>query len=129
MFRLEKQFRFEAAHKLPDHDGKCARLHGHSWVGTLVVEGPSLVPGGAKAGMLVDFGDLSNIVRPLLDGYLDHHYLNETLEMVAPTSERVAEWVFQRLGRLVFDRASGVQLVCVRIEETCTSAAEFRPDV
>lgn len=26
MWTLQKDFRFEAAHKLPHHDGKCARL-------------------------------------------------------------------------------------------------------
>jgi 6-pyruvoyltetrahydropterin/6-carboxytetrahydropterin synthase len=34
-----KEFRFEAAHRLPHHDGKCRRLHGrHSWVGRVYVE-------------------------------------------------------------------------------------------
>lgn len=54
MFRLEKTFRFEASHQLPKHDGKCARLHGHSWVGRVVIEGPDLIGDGAKAGMLQD---------------------------------------------------------------------------
>ena len=39
--QLHKQFRFEAAHRLPhvSADHKCARLHGHSFAVTVWVEG------------------------------------------------------------------------------------------
>ncbi len=120
MFTLTKSFRFEAAHKLPKHDGKCQRLHGHSFLGSIVVQGMMLIEEGPKAGMLIDYGDLSNLVKPLLDHFLDHHYLNETTGLENPTSEELARWIFQRLLPLC------PQLVAVRIEETCTSAAEFK---
>jgi 6-pyruvoyltetrahydropterin/6-carboxytetrahydropterin synthase len=69
VYRLEKKFRFEASHQLPQHDGKCRRLHGHSWVGTLILEGDDtdLVVGGPKSGMLVDFGDVSRLLSDVLD--------------------------------------------------------------
>ncbi len=38
-FLLKKTFPFEAAHQLKYHDGKCARLHGHSFKLTVVVAG------------------------------------------------------------------------------------------
>lgn len=37
--RVGKEFRFEAAHRLPRHDGKCRRPHGHSYVLWVEVEG------------------------------------------------------------------------------------------
>lgn len=120
MFRLEKQFRFEAAHRLPHHDGKCARLHGHSWVGRLVVEGQALHGAGPKVGMLVDYSDLSAAIAPVVEEFLDHHYLNETLGMESPTSELIAEWVFNRLKPQLPD------LKAVVIEETCTARCEYR---
>src|SRR5437762_3150567 len=97
MFRLEKSFRFEAAHRLPNHNGKCRRLHGHSWVGTMVVEGEELYPYGSSSGMLVDFGDLSIAVENLIDQCLDHHYLNESTGLENPTSEELARWIFNQL--------------------------------
>ena len=51
MFRLEKEFSFEASHQLPLHDGKCARLHGHSWKGRIIIEGEELATTGPKSGM------------------------------------------------------------------------------
>ena len=118
-FTLTKEFKFEAAHVLLGHDGKCARLHGHSWVGEVVLEGDKLVQDGPKAGMLADFGDVSAALEPLVDDYLDHHFLNETLATDRPTSEFVAEWVYNRLrGKL-----PGLSAVVIR--ETCTSSCRY----
>lgn len=124
MFRLEKEFRFEAAHVLPCHDGKCARLHGHSWVGRIVVEGTHLHQSGPKAGMLVDYNDMKAKLADMVDRYLDHHHLNETLKPFGvenPTSEVIARWVYNWL------KPSLPELVEVIIEETCTSRCCFRP--
>lgn len=123
MFTLTKEFKFEAAHKLPHHDGKCSRLHGHSWVGKVVVRGPQLVKDGPKAGMLFDFGDISKAIKPLVEDKLDHHYLNETTGLENPTSEEMARWIFGWL------RAAGAQgLVAVEIQETCTSSCRYEPE-
>lgn len=121
-YSLRKMFRFEAAHRLPNHDGKCARLHGHSWVGWVIVEGEKLVREGAKAGMLVDYGDISAAVKGMVEGHLDHHYLNESIPgMPNPTSENVAKWCFDYLDRRL------PMLSAVEIEETCTSSCTYRP--
>jgi 6-pyruvoyltetrahydropterin/6-carboxytetrahydropterin synthase len=144
MFRLEKQFRFEAAHHLPGHDGKCARVHGHSWVGTVVVEGHFLIGKGPKTGMLLDYGDLSAIVKDVVEEFLDHHDLNVTLvapkHIKTPTSEEIAQWLFQTLEpkvrKLIHERDRDVPayilerqtwLAEVIVEETCTARCVFRP--
>lgn len=120
-FTLSKSFRFEAAHQLPLHDGKCARLHGHSWVVTIEVSGDILITGGPQTGMLIDYGEISKAMRPLLDDQLDHHYLNATLGLEHPTSEQVAMWIYWRLLPAL------PSLSAVIIEETCTSRCEYRP--
>lgn len=126
MYRLEKSFRFEASHRLPSHDGKCQRLHGHSFGLMVVVEGDdgSLTPPGhgPKAGMLMDYGDLSALVKPLLEECLDHHHLNDTTGLTDPTSENLAHWVYWRLKPVCRLLAE------VTVEETCTSRCTYRPD-
>lgn len=124
MYTLRKQFKFEASHQLPNHDGKCRRLHGHSWVGYLIVEGEELhtdLGNGPKAGMLIDYGDIAKVIQPLVDLYLDHHHLNETTGLVNPTSEHLARWIYDRIIHQL------PQLVAVEIQETCTSSCVYRP--
>jgi len=119
-YAVRKRFTFEAAHRLPHHDGKCARLHGHSWVVWVEVAGMSVEASGPKVGMLIDFGDIAQIVRPIVDDYLDHHYLNETTGLESPTSELLAEWLFEKVA------ASGLPIAAVTIQETCTSECIYR---
>ena len=119
MFTLTKDFRFEAAHHLPKHDGKCQRVHGHSWVGRIEVTGGALQPSGPKAGMLVDYADLSAAIEPWWKNYLDHWDLNETTKLENPTSEELARWIFLKL------KPSLPGLAAVEIEETCTCKARY----
>ncbi len=121
---LEKEFRFEASHQLTHHDGKCARLHGHSWVGRIAVSGNVLKASGPKRGMLWDYADLSAVMKPIVEQYLDHWHLNETLMHDSPTSEIIASWLW---SRVTFDLLGlgmppeMVKSLTVTIEETCTS--------
>lgn len=119
-FTLRKRFTFEAAHVLPHHHGKCARMHGHSWVGWVEVEGDALQESGSSTGMVIDFADLTSAVDPMVEVHLDHWVLNESLDIESPTSEAVAQWVYRYL------RARGVPLSAVTIEETCTSVCTYR---
>lgn len=118
---LRKRFRFEASHTLVGHDGKCARLHGHSWHFTVECRAPKVRKDGPKEGMVVDFSDISKEVKPLLETYLDHWHLNETLSMLRPTSERIAAWIFDSL----YGKIEG--LWAVEVEETCTSSCRYSP--
>jgi 6-pyruvoyltetrahydropterin/6-carboxytetrahydropterin synthase len=115
---LSKEFTFEAAHQLPFHDGKCKRLHGHSWRGTVYVAGDKLCSDGAKQGMLMDYGDIKKAFNPIVEDYLDHHFLNETLGLKNPTSEEIARWLFNKLKK-------DLPVVGVLINETCTSSCFY----
>ncbi len=118
---IYKEFYFEAAHQLPHHDGKCRRLHGHSWVGRVYVKGNRLITNGSKQGMIIDYGDIKKYLQPLLDNFLDHYYLNETLSLESPTSEMVAKWIFKKL-----EIAGLPGLYAVEIRETCTSGCTYK---
>jgi len=117
---IYKEFSFEAAHRLPYHNGKCARLHGHSWVGRVYVQGSQLEKTGTKQGMVLDYGDITDYIQPLLDCFLDHYYLNESTGLESPTSEAIAQWIAQKL-----EKAGLSGLHSVEIRETCTSSARY----
>jgi len=117
---IYKEFYFEAAHQLPHHDGKCQRLHGHSWVGRVYVQGQHLIKDGSQRGMIMDYGEIKKYLQPLLDHYLDHYYLNETTGLENPTSEEIARWVFEKL-----EKAGLPNLYAVEIQETCTSGCRY----
>ncbi len=117
---IYKEFRFEAAHRLPYHEGKCCRLHGHSWVGRVYIQGQQLMTEGSQQGMIMDFGDIQKYLDPLLENYLDHYYLNESMALESPTSEAIARWIFDKL------EAVGLNgLHSVEIRETCTTGARY----
>ena len=126
LWTLEKDFRFEAAHRLTNHDGQCARLHGHSWRGKIIICGTEVHTEGPKQGMVVDYGDISKLIKPILEGQLDHWYLNETLP-IYPTSENIAKWLFGRWADALereHPRRS-YYIEAVQIEETCTARCTY----
>jgi len=114
---LRKTFQFEAAHKLPNvpAEHKCARLHGHSFRVEVVVAGEC----DPRLGWLMDYADISDAFRPLLDR-LDHYYLNEIPGLENATSENLAKWIWDRLKPQV------PLLTEIVVAETCLSRCIYR---
>lgn len=119
MFELEKKFRFEAGHSLVHHDGKCRDPHGHSYVLVIRLQSDALIQTGPKKNMVTDFGDINQIVEPMIETFLDHKWLNDTLETDSPTAEYIAQWIFNHL------KPSLPSLHSISINETETSKATF----
>ncbi|MFT6286360.1 MAG: 6-pyruvoyltetrahydropterin/6-carboxytetrahydropterin synthase [Alcanivorax sp.] len=114
---IYKEFHFEAAHRLPNvpEGHKCARLHGHSFLVRICVEGAAVEP----TGWVMDFSELKAAFKPVLEK-LDHFYLNEIPGLENPTSENIARWIWQGLQPAL------PQLSAVEIRETCTSGCIYR---
>ncbi len=94
---LTKVFRFEAAHQLVYHGGKCARPHGHSYRLEVTLRGPVKdTPGRSDHGMVMDFGDLAQLVREAVLERLDHTDLNQVTG-VYTTAENLAHWIWDAL--------------------------------
>src|SRR5689334_25184111 len=89
MFTLIVKARFEAAHDIPGYNGKCARLHGHSYRVEVEFSGTEL----NEIGMLADFTDLKAVLNEFLP---DHVYLNEVMPF-STTAENISRWIFQQL--------------------------------
>jgi len=117
--RLTKTFHFEAAHDLPTfpEGHKCRRLHGHSYKFDVVVEGEV----DPAKGYLIDYGEIKQVTDPIVKR-LDHYYLNEIEGLSNPTSEVLAQWLWDRLKPLL------PRLCAIIVYETCTSACEYRDE-
>lgn len=115
--RLERSYRFEAAHFLPKvpPGHKCARMHGHSYQIEIAIEGEV----DPERGWLVDFSEIDEHAMPLIK-QLDHHVLNEVDGLANPTSELLAVWLWTRLA------ATLAGLVEVAVSETPTSRCVYR---
>lgn len=116
MITLKKSFTFEAAHLLPFHNGKCRNLHGHSWKLTVIIKGQKT---DLIKGILTDYGQIGELVKPIIEQYLDHQYLNQSLVMESPTSENIAIWCWEHIYKLI------PNLYAIRIKETCTSECTY----
>ena len=76
MITIAKDFYWEMGHRLPNHDGLCRHLHGHSYSLRLILQGHC-----NNNGMLIDYFDLDNIVKKILEKY-NHSFIvdeNDTI--------------------------------------------------
>jgi 6-pyruvoyltetrahydropterin/6-carboxytetrahydropterin synthase len=116
MIEIFREFRFEAAHRLPNVSAghPCARLHGHSYLVEIRVRGQV----GPDTGWVMDFADVRDAFMPL-HAQLDHHCLNDVAGLENPTSENLARWIWDRL-------AGVLPLSAVQVRETPTSGCVYR---
>ena len=120
MFELEKTFHFEAGHVLVHHKGKCSMPHGHSYILTIQVRSNSLEKSGPKTNMVMDFDDISSQVKPMIFEYLDHKWLNDSLQSDSPTAEFIAKWIYDHL------EAKIPGLYAVSLNETASSKVVYK---
>lgn len=116
---LAREYRFEAAHRLPrlPPTHKCHRLHGHSFRFEVVLEGEV----DDRTGFLIDFGDVNKVLQPIVDR-LDHYLLNEIEGLENPTSEVLAAWLWRRI-----QPALPIGLLrAVTVAETCDARCTYR---
>jgi 6-pyruvoyl tetrahydropterin synthase/QueD family protein len=134
--------RFEAAHVLPKHQGKCSRLHGHSWVLRVGAAGPV----DENTGFVVDFAHLKKMIDTRIIEEVDHRFLgggfvdiyNPQTQLTNTDSPPFGEDFYPSsenlvlLFRDILDSAweefmpSDVVLTRIELEETCTSRAVWR---
>ena len=132
LHKVTKTIDFCYGHRLLDYNGKCRHLHGHNGLLEVDVETDHL----DKLGMVVDFGDVRDVVKDWVDENLDHRMLlckrdaiipilkdlNEPLYLMDenPTAENIAKLIFQAA------RKKGLKISEVRLWETPSSYATYR---
>jgi 6-pyruvoyltetrahydropterin/6-carboxytetrahydropterin synthase len=112
--RLDVEFYFAAAHRLPRYEGPCFRLHGHNYKFFVTVEGEV----DPATGMIADFGVIKGVVGEEVLARVDHRNLNDVLEN--PTAENIARWIWEALKPRMPD------LVEVRLFEIPDSCVTYR---
>lgn len=125
---ISVEFIFEAAHYLPNHDGKCRNLHGHSYKLQVEVSGRVLHDEGSpKDGMVIDFGPLKDQIKKEVWSQLDHKCINNDLpEIGTPTAENIVFWVFNVIQYRIIPNSAEIVLEAVRLWETATTMVEMR---
>ncbi len=112
--KLMREFRFEASHKIPNHEGLCNRIHGHSYNLFISVEGPV----DARTGMVVDFDEMSRLVQERVLDKLDHGFLNDYIPL--PSCESISVWIWDQL------KGSLPHLSEVQLYETFDACSIYR---
>ncbi len=116
---IAKEFTFDAAHSLPNSEGPCQRLHGHTYRVQVVARGRiQPVDGRAEEGMVLDFTRIKEVFKRRIEARCDHQFLNESVPIERTTAELLAAWMLAEL------REELPLVIAVRLYETPTSYAE-----
>ena len=138
MYKIIVKIKYEYAHRLLHHTGKCRHVHGHS--GEAVIE---LASNTLNDNCFVmDFYDVKAPLKKWINQFWDHAYLaNENDPLLPalksegmkiytfseePTAEVMARHLFEQAGTLV-ELPSEVILARVTIRETCSGQASYQP--
>jgi 6-pyruvoyltetrahydropterin/6-carboxytetrahydropterin synthase len=126
MFEVSVEAQFAAAHQLRNYRGKCENLHGHNYKVRITVAGEEL----NSIGLLADFTELKAALREITES-LDHKFLNELepFTEINPSAENVAWYICDRMQKSLEagDAANPIQIAEVKVWETETSTATYRP--
>lgn len=120
---ITKIFTFDSAHSLPGHKGKCAQIHGHTYRLEVTVsrKKSNLDLNGSSDGMVMDFGDLKEIVNTQIINKVDHKMLNDVYDF-RTTSENLAGHFYKTLAAHLIPL--GVAVEKIRLWESASSYVE-----
>lgn len=113
-----RRYRFEAAHQLPNvpQGHQCGRMHGHGF--EVILHANQNVE---TADMGVAFEEIDRFWQPLHQ-QLDYTCLNDIAGLENPTSEVLANWIWEQL------KPDFEQLSWVTVYETHTSGCHYNGD-
>lgn len=137
--KIAKNFDWEMSHRLPDHDGLCKNIHGHSYKMRVELEGEP-----NKQSMVIDYYDMKQLVSPLLEK-LDHCFACEATDFLMidflkandfkhvildfhTTAENLAVYFLDELTPL-FRKYANITGLTVRICETEDVYAEVSREI
>jgi 6-pyruvoyltetrahydropterin/6-carboxytetrahydropterin synthase len=133
MFHVSREIDFCYGHRLLDYEGKCRHLHGHNGRVLITFAAGRLDP----RGMVVDFGEIKQVLSRWIDEALDHRMILRRDDPAVPLLEQLGEPLVlmdanptaENIARLIFDFAAGrgFPVVEVRLWETPRCSATYCP--
>lgn len=128
LYNVTKEFRFDAAHRLRNHKGKCKNIHGHGV--SLKITLFSQVLNSEE--MVIDFGDIKDIMNPIIE-QIDHSIIisDEDTELLTllesfptkkyiiagePTAETLSEMFVYKLEEALKEHIDNGNIFGVSVE-------------
>lgn len=120
MFELTVEVEFAAAHQLRGYKGKCENMHGHNWKVQINVTAERL----NDIDIAIDFHDLKKTAKEVVSP-LDHAFLNDIFPFTEknPSSENVAKWIYDTMGKRIND--DNLRVSAVTVWESDTASASY----
>lgn len=128
--KLHTELKIDAAHNLPNYNGPCHNLHGHTWKIVIEIDCDTL----DKNDFIVDFRKIKETVNKF-----DHAYINDFVKN--PTAENMSVYLANEILKLGIDEAESIpdprkpkvqnrfNYVTIRVYEAENSYAETTLEV
>ncbi len=142
---ITKEIEIDMAHRVPNHNSKCKNLHGHRYKIEVGVDDRVITEEGrSDEGMVIDFGDIKEIMMEEIEHKYDHNaiffekdlmranleglqtFQDKKIHFVSfiPTAENLAKHWFDLIKTRLIKR--GIKIKHVKVWETPTSTALYQ---
>ncbi|MBK70059.1 MAG: 6-carboxytetrahydropterin synthase QueD [Euryarchaeota archaeon] len=144
--RIRRWIETDTGHRVPNHKSKCRNMHGHRYRWEAELEGDVVTDAGSSdEGMLMDFSDISEILKEHIHDVVDHAFIvykgdesaiqalsqmhdgHKTVVLpFIPTAENLAKWAFEQVNEhIVTSYGNSLRLRAFHVRETPKSWASW----
>jgi len=142
---VSKTIEIDMGHRVPNHKSKCKNIHGHRYKIQVGVSDKVITKkGDSSEGMVIDFGDLKDVIMEVIDKNFDHGFVmysgdklirneflywstTEKMKVISvpfiPTAENLAKHWYELLD--VQLQKKKINLAYVKVWETPNSTATY----
>ncbi len=141
---ITKEIEIDMGHRVPNHKSKCKNIHGHRYKIEVGVDDKVITTKGTSdEGMVIDYGDLKEVMMEIIDTPFDHSFTvyhddeffeiywqlfrqNQKINFVnfIPTAENLAKYWYELLKEELLNK--NIKIAHVKVWETPTSTATYK---
>ncbi len=146
MYSIKRWVETDTGHRVPNHNSKCKNFHGHRYRWEAEVTGDLVKEDGvSEEGMIMDFSEISNILKTEIHDLVDHAFIlyegdkigidaislledNHRTVIVPfiPTAENLAKWAYEIVKpRIISKYGNKITLKSFIVRETPKSHASW----